>query len=196
MLTRLSTLVDNIYPQARSTPAAPPGPPLGLVRWPNYRGTLGGMEPPPAPDPIRETPPDTSPDAIAAVRALVRAARVLEAACAGLSLPHYRVLEAVAEGNERASRVAARLALGKPAISVAVDSLCARGLLSRSEVPGDQRATCLRITEDGTRLLAEVEAAMVGRLLAVTGRTSDPQAVLSTLSDLGPAIDRWREGPR
>lgn len=151
------------------------------------------MESPPPPAAGAPGPPDAG---IAAVRALVRAARLLEAACDGLSLPHYRVLAAVSDGNERASRLAARLALGKPAISVAVESLCSRGLLSRSGVPGDQRAICLRLTEDGARLLTELEAAMAARLDAVAGHAPDRAALLDALGELGPAIDAWRAEPR
>lgn len=150
-------------------------------------------DPSPSPD---ATPEAGDATATAALRALVRAARVLESACAGLSLSHYRVLVAVAGGDERASRVAARLALGKPAISVAVDSLCARGLLSRSGVPDDQRATCLRLTEEGTQLLGEVEAAMVARLTEVAHHAPDGPGLLGALGDLGTAVDRWRAESR
>ena len=78
---------------------------------------------------------------VAAVRAVARLARVLERASGDLSMAHYRVLAAVADGDERASRVAARLALGKPTISASVDALCRRGLLTREDVVHDQRAT-------------------------------------------------------
>ena len=99
--------------------------------------------------------------ALEAVRALARASRVLERASGELSLAHYRVLSAIASGDERASRVAARLAVGKPTISAAVESLCQRGLLVRSEVTGDQRAAALRLTAEGEALLDRVEAEMV-----------------------------------
>ncbi len=150
----------------------------------------------PAPSPALPPQPASAHPATTAVRALIRAARVLEAACAGLSLPHYRVLAAVAEGDERASRLAARLVLGKPAISAAVESLCARDLLSRSEVPGDQRAISLRLTPSGARVLADVEAAMGARLEAVAGQAADRASLLRALAELGPAVDSWRAGQR
>ncbi len=126
---------------------------------------------------------------IEAVRALARASRVLERASQELSLAHYRVLSAVASGDERASRLAARLALGKPAIRAAVEALCHKGLLSRSQVAGDQRASCLRLTDDGEALLARIEEEMGGRLRALAGRTADPDLVLGSLVELGTAID-------
>jgi DNA-binding MarR family transcriptional regulator len=95
--------------------------------------------------PGRRLPP------VEAVRALARASRVLERASGELSLAHYRVLSAIASGDERASRVASRLAIGKPTISAAVDTLCQRGLLLRSDVDGDQRVASLRLTSEGTK---------------------------------------------
>ncbi|MHB1975272.1 MAG: MarR family winged helix-turn-helix transcriptional regulator [Acidimicrobiales bacterium] len=126
---------------------------------------------------------------VEAVRALSRVSRLLETASVDLSLPHYRVLAAIAAGDERATRIASRLAVGKPSVSAAVESLSARGLLTRSEVAVDQRSTCLTLTEDGKRLLAEVEAEMASRLDAVAARTPSPEALLDALVTLGPAIE-------
>lgn len=124
-----------------------------------------------------------------AVRALSRLSRVLETASPELSLAHYRVLSAVASGDERATRIASRLALGKPSVSSAVEALAARGLIVRSEVADDQRATCLGLTDEGRTLLAEVEAAMSARLRAVAERTESPVALLDALVAIQPALD-------
>src|ERR1700722_18822054 len=108
---------------------------------------------------------------VEAVRALSRASRLLERASGELSLSHYRVLSAIASGDERASRVAARLAVGKPTISATVESLCQRGLIARSIVAGDHRAAALRLTAEGVALLSRVEAEMVARLEDLGSRT-------------------------
>jgi DNA-binding MarR family transcriptional regulator len=129
-------------------------------------------------------------DLIEAVRALARASRFLERSSDELSLAHYRVLAAIASGDERASRVAQRLAIGRPTISAAVDALNQRGLLSRRTVEGDQRATALHLTEAGAALLARVEAAMVERLEALAIRTPDGSQLVRTLIWLGGAIDQ------
>jgi DNA-binding MarR family transcriptional regulator len=126
---------------------------------------------------------------VAAVHALARASRLLERACGELSLAQYRVLSSVAAGDERASRIADRLTLGKPTISATVDSLRQRGLLSRSGVDSDQRAATLRLTPPGQAVLAATEAAMTARLAAVVARTPDPAALLGALVDLDAAID-------
>lgn len=138
--------------------------------------------------PTAQTPPP-----IEAVRALARIARLLERNTGELSLAHYRVLSAVAGGSDRASRMAARLALGKPTISAAVDALCRRGLLSRQSVAGDQRATALRITAAGTQALSAVEDSIVARLGPVITRTPDPGRVVESLTWLGAALDELAE---
>lgn len=127
-----------------------------------------------------------------AVRALARASRVLERASPELSLAHYRVLSAVAAGDERASSVARRLAVGKPTISAAVDSLCRRGLLMRHEVPADQRVAALELTHAGQLLLAHAERAMIERIEQLCARSPDGARVLESLAWLGAAIDELR----
>lgn len=130
---------------------------------------------------------------IEAVRALARLARLVERSTGDLSLAHYRVLSAVADGNDRASRMAARLVLGKPTISAAVDSLCQRGLLTRESVAGDQRATALRITAAGTKALSAVEDSIVARFGPVLERTPDPARIIESLGRLGAALDELAE---
>jgi DNA-binding MarR family transcriptional regulator len=128
----------------------------------------------------------------AAVSGLARASRILERASDELSLAHFRVLSAVADGDERASRVAQRLALGKPAVSAAVDALCARGLMARAGVSGDQRAAALSVTGEGGIVLGRVEAAMIGRLEELAAQVPDRERLLDALATLGEAIDKLR----
>ena len=127
--------------------------------------------------------------AIAAVRALARASRILERASGELNLAHYRVLSAIASGDERASRVAARLALGKPTVSSAVESLCQRGLLTRTTESSDQRVAVLRLTDAGRALLDSVEAEMLRRLADVQARLPGGDGLIDSLVWLGEAID-------
>jgi len=128
-----------------------------------------------------------------AIRALARLSRLVERSTGDLSLAHYRVLAAVADGDERASRVAARLALGKPTISASVDALCRRGLLVRDSDTCDQRAVALCLTEAGKAALDEVETNLGTRFSALLGHTGDPAAVLSALGQLSLALDAMAE---
>lgn len=115
---------------------------------------------------------------------------MLERSSGDLSLAHYRVLSGVASGEARASALARRLTLGRPAVSAAVESLCARGLLERTTVPGDLRASALQLTAAGEQILAEVETALLARLDAVVARTADPQRTVAVLAELGTALDQ------
>jgi DNA-binding MarR family transcriptional regulator len=95
----------------------------------------------------------------------------------------------VEAGDQRASRLAARLALGKPTISAAVDALCRRGLLLRAEVAEDQRAVRLSLTPRGRDLLGQVENEMVARVAELCARTPDEARVLDALGWLGDALE-------
>jgi DNA-binding MarR family transcriptional regulator len=128
----------------------------------------------------------------AAVSGLARASRILERASDELSLAHFRVLSAVADGDQRASRVARRLALGKPAVSAAVDALCTRGLMARAEVSDDQRAAALSVTAEGATVLERVETAMIGRLEELSAHAPDRERLLDALATLGEAIESLR----
>ena len=133
----------------------------------------------------------TEANAVEAVRALARASRILERASGELNLAHYRVLSAVASGEERASRVAERLALGKPTVSAAVDSLSQRGLLTRTGTATDQRVAVLRLTDAGRDLLDSVEAEMVKRIETLQARTPGGERLIESLTWLGRAIDEY-----
>jgi DNA-binding MarR family transcriptional regulator len=130
-----------------------------------------------------------SPQSIGAVRSIARASRIIERSSADLSLADYRVLSAVVEGEARASRLAARLAVGKPTISATVDSLCRRGLLAKSQVAGDARASELALTEHGTAIFEHAETAMAERFEELCALAPDPSAVLAALATLGDAIE-------
>lgn len=104
-------------------------------------------------------------------------------------MAQYRVLAAVASGDERASRVAERLGLGRPTISAAVEALCRDGFLQRTGSPGDQRAVDLSLTGAGRAELTRVEDRMAALLADVVDRGADPGTV-PVLAALGPSLDR------
>lgn len=106
-----------------------------------------------------------------------------------LSLSDYRMLTAVAGGEARASRLAQRLAVGKPTVSASVDSLVRRGLLERQGRSTDQRAIELRITAEGDRLRRDAESVLCELVGDVTARTADPEVTLAALAAVGAAIE-------
>jgi DNA-binding MarR family transcriptional regulator len=127
---------------------------------------------------------------MSAVRTLARLSRLLEHAGTGLSLPQYRVLAMISEGDERATALAGRLSLAKPTITAAVDGLVERGLAARAVVAGDRRAVNIQITAAGRSALAEAEDRMAERIDPVIERCDDPAAVRRSLEELGVALDR------
>ena len=114
---------------------------------------------------------------------------MLENACSDLTLPQYRLLAMVAEGDERASALAGRLALAKPTITAVVDGLVERKLVRRDVVAGDRRAVKISITAAGKRALAATENAMNERLESLLDRCDDRAAVVAALAQLREALD-------
>jgi DNA-binding MarR family transcriptional regulator len=136
---------------------------------------------------------------VSTVRTLARLARILEHSSIDLSMPQYRLLAMVAEGDERASALAGRLTLSKPTITAAVDGLVERGLVTRGDVAGDRRAVRITITAAGRRALQAAERSMQERLNGVLTHCADRAAVEQALDQLGDALDaalaeRLREG--
>jgi DNA-binding MarR family transcriptional regulator len=119
-----------------------------------------------------------------AARTIALLGRVVERAAGDLTLAQYRVLALVADGDERASRLAGRLAVTKPSVSAVVDGLVERGYLAREPVEGDRRAIRLRLTTDGNRALAAAEAAMAERLAPIVGALSEPSAFVACLDEV------------
>ena len=96
---------------------------------------------------------------------LARLARVVEAAVAttDLTLSQYRVLAALDEGQEAASRLADKLAVSRPSITGVVDGLVARGLVRRDHATCDRRRIDIGLTDAGRLVLAAADAAVEER---------------------------------
>jgi DNA-binding MarR family transcriptional regulator len=138
---------------------------------------------------------------VLAVRALARASRIVERASDGLSFADYRVMAALQSGEERATRLADRLALGKPAVSATVESLSKRGLILRSPVEGDNRAVALTISDKGQELFDRMEGRMTRQLELLAERTDNPGQIIAALGLLGDAVEqaieqRWGEATK
>ena len=131
----------------------------------------------------------SEPSVTDAVRALSRLSRIIERASDELSPADYRVMSAIAGGEARASRLAHRLSLGKPAISSTVDSLSKRGLILKSTVAGDSRAIELSLSEAGAELFERMEARMVRQLELLAERTPDGKQVIKSMAWLGDVIE-------
>lgn len=125
----------------------------------------------------------------AAARTLALVARVLERAAGDLTLAQYRVLALVAAGDERASHLALRLAVGKPTVTAVVDGLVERGFLERQADPGDRRASRLVLTESGLEALDSAESEMARRVGALVDRADDREALLAGVAAMRSALE-------
>jgi DNA-binding MarR family transcriptional regulator len=119
---------------------------------------------------------------------LVWLARALERACADLTLPQYRLLALIVSGEERASGLAGQLALARPTVSAAVETLVANGLVERTSVDGDRRAIRLTITPAGRAALRIAERAMREKLDAFLADVRDRSVVEDALAQLAGAL--------
>jgi DNA-binding MarR family transcriptional regulator len=131
-----------------------------------------------------------------AVLTLARLARFLERACTDLTLSQYRLLAMIADGAERASEIAGRLALTKPTVSATIDTLVERGLVTRTAADDDRRALRLQTTAEGREVVGTAERAMRERLDDLLTRVDDPDSVQSALVQLHAALDERREERR
>jgi len=128
-------------------------------------------------------------DLRAAARTLALVARVLERAAGDLTLAQYRVLTLVSAGDERASHLALRLAVGKPTVTAVVDGLVERGFLERQSVPDDRRATRLVMTGPGSEALDAAEIEMARRVGRLVDKADDRGALLDGIAAMRVALE-------
>lgn len=129
-------------------------------------------------------------------RVVARLARHVERSVADfdLTLPQYRVLGLLAEGDSASSRLAEKLAVTRSSISSVVDGLVARGLVERGARAKDRRQLPLALTPDGERVLADANIAVGQRLGRILDTLDEPEAesVRISFDHLRVSLDRQR----
>ncbi len=73
-----------------------------------------------------------------------------------LGVEQFQVLRLIRQGRDSVSEIAAARNISRSAVSQAVDVLCGRGLLTRTEDPSDRRHTRLALTKEGSAVLDSV----------------------------------------
>ena len=108
---------------------------------------------------------------------------------AGLQLPHYAVLAALADfGPASQQDLATRLELHKSHMVTFIDHLQNLDLVERAPAPGDRRSYRISITPAGAELVAEIDAAArEAQRRALAPLTADEQDQLIDL--LGRVVD-------
>jgi MarR family transcriptional regulator for hemolysin len=126
-----------------------------------------------------------------AARVLARLTRSVEKACtdSGLSLSQYRLLLFISLQPQLMSDLASRAQVSRPAITDGVDVLEKLGLLKRSAVEGDRRATNLELTSKGARTLEKAENSILDRLADYL----DDKDTAKAIASIGKVLDRRLE---
>jgi long-chain acyl-CoA synthetase len=143
--------------------------------------------------------PRTTPDELPAQagRVFARLARQVELGLGTLelSLPQYRVMAFLADGDAASSLLAEKLAVSPPSITAVVDGLVAKGLVERKADPSDRRRLPLALTAKGATALRSADAAVHDRLTQVLSHLDDDgaQAVHASVDHLERALDRNRD---
>ncbi len=112
-----------------------------------------------------------------------------------LTLPQYRVLGYLAEGSAAASVLADRLAVRPSSVTALIDGLVAKGMVDRKHEEGDRRRIALRITEKGTRAVAEANVAVDTYLASIAAHLpdEDAQTVLRSLELWSQALINFHQ---
>jgi long-chain acyl-CoA synthetase len=93
-------------------------------------------------------------------RILARLSKIVESSLGDeeLSLPQYRLLAFLSQGDWAASALADRLDVSRPSVTSLVDGLVKRGLVERRPDPGDRRRIDHVLTPAGRAALEAADA--------------------------------------
>lgn len=132
-----------------------------------------------------------------AVRTIARLARVFETRLAddAMTLPQFRLLAFLAEGERAASVLADWLAVSRPSVTALVDGLVERGWVERRPSPIDRRRVLHQITAAGSQVLDHSGAHLEESLDVLFGHLDDDERnrALEGLEQLSVAMVRHRE---
>lgn len=100
------------------------------------------------------------------VRTVARLSRIFEKQLGeeSMSLPQYRLLAFLSDGESAASALADWLAVSRPSITALVDGLVDKGWVTREHSPTDRRRVLHHLTDSGRARLAAASDALVDRL--------------------------------
>jgi MarR family transcriptional regulator for hemolysin len=113
-------------------------------------------------------------------------------AAAGTTFSSWTVLAALSARGPAIQRdLAASLKMIGPSIVERIDQLESAGLVTRSAVPGDRRASLVELTSDGKALIARLQGVMRSTEDALTSGL-DPREVEVTRRVLARVADRAR----
>lgn len=124
-------------------------------------------------------------DSVRAARAVAWLARAWERSLGEveLSLPQYRTLAFLSEGDWAASKLADRMDVSRPSVTALVDGLVTRGLVERRHSETDRRRVLHVITEEGRGALADADRRLGDEVERILGHL-DGERSATTLAGL------------
>ena len=135
---------------------------------------------------------DADPQVVAAARAAAKLARqvTIPLGEVDLSLPQYRVLAFLDEGEAAPSDLAGRLSVSRPSITALMDGLITRGLVERRPDTDDGRRVHHHLTDTGRDTLQRADQAVGDRLVTIGTHVNagDPSVLIASLARFGQAI--------
>ncbi|MGH2758800.1 MAG: MarR family winged helix-turn-helix transcriptional regulator [Actinomycetota bacterium] len=112
-----------------------------------------------------------------------------------LSLAQFRLLANLSEGPSAASALAERLIVSRPSVTALADGLVERGLVERRQAAGDRRSVIHVLTDKGSRVVADADVAIDGRLASVAEELAEGEQkrAFAGLRSWEKALDRARD---
>ena len=107
----------------------------------------------------------------------------------GISFSRARVLRRLLRGPAKMSELAARLGTDKPYLTIMIDDLVQRGLVTRMEAPDDRRAKVVALTGTGRALAEEAERVLAQPAPGLSRLDPDELATLVRLLEKASADD-------
>ena len=140
----------------------------------------------------RQNPSSSAnPQVVAAARAAAKLARQVTIPLGeiDLSLPQYRVMAILDEGDAAPSNLADRVSVSRPSITALLNGLIARGLVERRPDADDGRRVHRHLTDDGRNILEQADKAVGDRLVTTaTALGGDGSVLIDSLARFGQAM--------
>ena len=111
-----------------------------------------------------------------------------------LTMPQVKTLFLLAEGSMRMRSIAKRLSVEMPSATTMIDRLAAKGLVERSQDPGDRRAVVCSVTPAGRDAVEKFWALRTARIESLAASLSDEdlEIVAPALKIMAEAIGKTR----
>lgn len=115
----------------------------------------------------------------------------------GMPFSHIQILVMLSSGDITIGDISTTLGIAKPNITPLLDSLSERGFVERIRGTGDKRIVNVHLTEDGRRMLDEIQNSIAGQIVCWEDwcNRSDIKQMNHALAFLVQVADRRGKAP-